>query len=131
MKLLRKSKEVSLRLEVGDVCLLQGKAGVAESVCPETSLPQGDFFNVPEGRVQRGPSLALLGGLLMGSGQWVQTETGNALGTSGNVFYTALLPLVQVALGGLWNLSTLEFCKSILDRVTGRFLEVAQHGQWS
>lgn len=64
MKQLRKSKEIPLILEVGSVCLLQGKVEVAESVCPETSLPQGNFINVPEGRVQRGPSQALLGGVL-------------------------------------------------------------------
>lgn len=44
--------------------LLQGKAGVAVSVCPETSLLRGDFINAPEGRVQRGWSQALLGGVL-------------------------------------------------------------------
>lgn len=61
VKLLRKSNEVPLRLGVGSVCLLQGKAGVAESVCPKTSLPQSDFIDVPEGRVKRGLSQALLG----------------------------------------------------------------------
>lgn len=64
MKLLRKSSEVPLRLEAGSISLLQGKAGVAGSVCPETSLLQGDFINVPEGRMQRGQSQALLGGVL-------------------------------------------------------------------
>lgn len=64
MKLLRESNKVPLRLEVGSVCLLQGKAGMAESVCPETSLLQGDFIDVPQGRVQRGPSQGLLGSVL-------------------------------------------------------------------
>lgn len=36
---------------------------------------------------------------VMGSGQWVQTETVNSLGTSGNVFYTASFPLVHIVQG--------------------------------
>lgn len=64
IKLLRKSSEVPLKLEVGNISLLQGKAGVAESVCPETSFLQGDFINVPGGRVQRGISQALLSDVL-------------------------------------------------------------------
>lgn len=63
MKLLIKSSEVPLRLEVRSISLLQGKAGEAESVCPETCLLQGDFIKVPEGRVQRGRSQPLLGGV--------------------------------------------------------------------
>lgn len=62
MKLLRKSSKVPLRLEVGIISLLQGKAGAAENVCPEASLLQGDFINVPEGRAKR-LSQALLNGV--------------------------------------------------------------------
>lgn len=64
IKLLRKSSEVPIRLEVGNISLLQEKAGVAESVCPGTSLLQGEFINVPGGKVQRGMSQALLSGVL-------------------------------------------------------------------
>lgn len=60
----------------------------------------------------------------MGSGQWVQSETGNSLGTSRNVFYTASFPLSGCS-EELWSLLTLELYKSILDTVIGRFLEVS------
>lgn len=128
MKLLIKSSEVPLRLEVRSISLLQGKAGVAESFALRLLC-----YRVIS-------SVYLKGGCKEGGARLCSVVFCDGIRPMGantkfpwNIRICFLHCLISTGAGcpgELWSLPTWVLYKSILDTVVGRFLEVALCGQW-